>query len=235
MPRNGGLINYRFFRRYGYGVPDFATARFSALNDFTLIAQDELQPFWRDGNDGRVKTRYMNLYRLPWPRQELQRIGEAEVQLRVTLSYFVEPNPGERGWTRRHRYGSCGLRFSFKRSTETVNEFRARINRDVELDEAGTLPEDEPDNWYLGKLRDAGSIHSDHWSGTAADLATRDAIAVFPVTGWWKEKPALERYTRSVRYALLISVRARNTQTDIYTPVQVATQVPIEIRVGRGE
>lgn len=217
------------FRRYGYGVPNLGTAKFSALNDVTLIAEDELQPFWKD--DERVKTRHMNLYRLPWPVQELQALGEAEVQLRVTLSYFVEPNPGERGWTRRHRYASHGLRFAMKRSTERLNEFRARINRAVELEEAGAVAEDEPDNWYLGILRDSGSIHSDHWSGTAAELAMRDSVAIFPITGWWKEKPLLERYERSVRYALLLSIRATNTAADIYTPVQAAIRIPMAVPV----
>jgi Subtilase family len=219
------------FRRYGYGVPNLKTAQFSALNDMTLIMEDEIQPFWKDPNDGRVKTRHMNLYRLPWPRQELQQIGDMAIQLRVTLSYFIEPNPGERGWTRRHRYASHGLRFSFKRSTETVNEFRARINQAVEAEESGTVAEEEPDNWYLGMLRDAGSIHSDYWSGTGAELATRDAIAIFPVTGWWKEKPNLERYERTVRYSLLLSIRAINTDVDIYTPVQVAIRTPVAVPV----
>lgn len=219
-----------FLRRYGYGVPNLSVAKFSALNDVTLIAEDDLQPFWK--HEGRVKTRHMNLYRLPWPVQQLQALGETEVHLKVTLSYFVEPNPGERGWTRRHRYASHGLRFAMKRSTEGLNDFRARINRAVELDEAAVLlPEDEQDNWYLGKLRDAGSIHSDYWRGTGADLATRDALAVFPVSGWWKEKPALERYERRTRYSLLISIRVTNA-ADIYTPIRLAVQVPVPVVVG---
>src|SRR5262249_26112795 len=122
-----------------------------------------------------------------------------------------------------------GLRFAMKRSTESVDEFRARINKAVQLDEEGLAPENEPDNWYLGILRDAGSIHSDHWRGTGADLATRDSVAVFPITGWWKEKPALERYGRTIRYTLLISIRATNTAADIYTPVRVAIQAPVAI------
>ena len=32
-----------------------------------------------------------------------------------------------------------------------------------------------------------GSIHSDIWEGTAIDLAACGRVAVFPVTGWWKE------------------------------------------------
>lgn len=31
--------------------------------------------------------------------------------MRVTLSYFVEPGPGEVGWEDKYRYLACGLRF----------------------------------------------------------------------------------------------------------------------------
>ena len=125
-------------RRYGYGVPSLQRALFSALNDMTLIVESEVQPFWKDvEHEGRVKTRHMNLHQLPWPRAELLALGEAPVELRLTLSYFIEPNPGERGWTRRHRYASYGLRFAMKTSTEQLPEFRARINRAVQPEDAG--------------------------------------------------------------------------------------------------
>jgi hypothetical protein len=216
-------------RRYGYGVPNLERGVSSSINDATLVVQDSLQPFWRD-HDGRVKTRHMHLHTLPWPRAALEELGEAEVSLRVTLSYFVEPNPGERGWTRRYRYSSHGLRFAMKRSLESNVAFRARINRAVELDEQGMDVDTGGDAWYLGSIRDRGSVHSDYWSGTAAELANRDAIAVFPVGGWWKEKPALMRYDRIIRYALVVSIRAISGSVNIYTPIEnaIAAVVPIE-------
>jgi hypothetical protein len=218
-------------RRYGYGVPSLQRALLSALNDMTLIVEAEVQPFWKDAeHEGRIKTRHMNLHRLPWPRVELLALGEARVELRLTLSYFIEPNPGERGWTRRHRYASHGLRFAMKTSTEGLPDFRARINRAVQLEDAGMAASDTSEDWYLGQMRDAGSVHSDLWLGTAADLATRDAIAVFPVSGWWKEKPSLERYDRRARYSMMVSIRAVGAIVDIYTPVQTAIQTIIAIQ-----
>lgn len=101
-------------RRYGWGVPDLGRALMSASNDATLMVEDALLPFRKDGSN--VKTRDMNLHRLPWPRDELLVLGDQDVELRITLSYFIEPNPGERGWTRRHRYASHALRFAVKRS-----------------------------------------------------------------------------------------------------------------------
>ncbi len=109
-------------RKYGYGVPDYYRAVLSAANDLTLIAEDSFQPFQKDGS--AIKTRHMNLHQFPWPRTELEQLGETEVELRVTLSYYVEPNPGERGWLRRHRYASYGLRFAVKKSLESLDTFR---------------------------------------------------------------------------------------------------------------
>ena len=40
----------------------------------------------------------IQFFELPWPRDVLQGLGEQSVRLRVTLSYFIEPNPGRRGW-----------------------------------------------------------------------------------------------------------------------------------------
>jgi hypothetical protein len=84
-------------RRYGWGVPDLSRALLSAANDATLMVEDALLPFRKDGS--QIKTRDMNLHRLPWPRAELAALGELDVELRITLAYFIEPNPGDRGWT----------------------------------------------------------------------------------------------------------------------------------------
>lgn len=215
-------------RRYGYGVPNFQRAIYSSLNDATFVVQDSVQPFWR-APDGGIKTRDMHLHSLPWPRAELELLAEIEVELRITLSYFVEPNPGDRGWARKHRYASHGLRFAVKRSVETIDEFRARINRAVELEEQGAQVDLGSDAWFLGTLRDAGSVHSDYWRGTGAELGRRDAIAIYPVGGWWKENRASQRYDRSVRYCLVVSLRAGAGAIDIYTPIQTAITTSIQI------
>ena len=61
------------------------------------------------------------------------------------------------------------------------------------------------------------------------DLASRHAIGVFPVGGWWREKPKLERSNRRVRYTLVVSLRA-NVEINLYT--EIANAVGIEIDVG---
>mgnify|MGYP007051631926 CR=1 FL=1 len=132
------------------------------------------------------------------------------------------------GWTRRHRYASHGLRFRVKSATETVDEFRARINQAARDEEEGA-PAGGGEEWLLGTFRDRGSLHSDFWSGSAADLAERDAIGIFPVDGWWKEKPYLERFDAVTRYALIVTIRAPGAAVDIFTPVEAAIAVLIAI------
>jgi hypothetical protein len=212
-------------RRYGWGIPDLGRALLSASNDATLMVEDALLPFRKDGS--LIKTRDMNLHRLPWPREELTALGAMDVELRITLSYFIEPNPGERGWTRRHRYASHSLRFAMKRSLESLETFRQRINKAAQDEEAGVTAAAGGDDWVLGQIRDRGSIHSDIWRGSAAALADRDAIGVFPVSGWWKEKPALQRWDRAARYALIVSIRAPQANVDLYTAIANQLAIPI--------
>jgi hypothetical protein len=214
-------------RRYGWGIPSLDRALLSASNDATLMVEDALLPFRKDGS--LIKTRDMNLHRLPWPRAELTALGDMDVELRVTLSYFIEPNPGERGWTRRHRYASHSLRFAVKRSLENLEAFRQRINKAAQDEESGVAAVAGGDDWVLGQIRDRGSLHSDIWRGSAAALADRDAIGVFPVSGWWKEKPSLQRWDRSARYALLVSLRAPEANVDLYTAIENQLVVPIPV------
>jgi hypothetical protein len=209
-------------------VPNLGRALLSTRNDSTLMVEDELQPFRREGNSA-AKMRDMKLHRLPWPRKQLAALGAAPIELRTTISYFVEPNPGARGWTRRHRYASHGLRFRVKSAMESLNEFRARINQAARDEEEGAPTGGGAEDWLLGAFRDRGSIHSDIWRGTAADLAERDAIGVFPVGGWWKEKVYLERYDGLARYALIVTIRAPGSDVDIYTPVETQVAIAAEI------
>ena len=101
-------------RCFGYGVPDKPRLLSSANNSLTLIAQDSITPFHKDGT--AIKPREMKLHSLPWPREQLAELLDAEVTLRVTLSYFIEPNPGARGWSTEFGYQSHGLRFMVKRA-----------------------------------------------------------------------------------------------------------------------
>ena len=219
----------RLIKHCGFGVPNLDRALWSANNSLTLIVQDNLQPFEKiDAN--QPKTRDMHLHRLPWPTEVLESLGEIEVEMRVTLSYFIEPNPAERGIKGRYRYESHGLRFDVKRPLEKETDFRARINRIVRDAEEGTETGGSDPGWELGtQLRHLGSIHCDTWRGQAAQLAQRGCLAVYPALGWWKTRTLLQRFNKQARYALLISIRAPEIEVDIYNPVRnmVATMVTV--------
>lgn len=173
----------------------------------------------------------MNLHQLPWPLAELEELAETPVEMRVTLSYFIEPNPSERGVTSRYRYESHGLRFDVKRSAESEADFRVRINAAARSEEERTRTGGDDPGWIIGKQnRHKGSLHSDIWRGSAADLASRGVLAVYPALGWWKTRPRLERYDKSTRYSLIVSIRAPEIDVDLYSAVanQIATPVAVE-------
>ncbi|WP_221033479.1 S8 family peptidase, partial [Pseudomonas amygdali] len=204
----------RLVRHCGFGVPSLDRAKWSASNSLTLVVEDTLQPFKKlRGKD--PSPREMHLHELPWPKDELEALGATDVEMTVTLSYFIEPNPSARGRSR-YRYESHGLRFDVKRPTEDVPRFRARVNAAALDDENGVPNQDNDPAWTLGKQkRHRGSLHQDTWNGTAAELASRGYLAVYPSLGWWKTRGALERYDSPARYALIISIKVPEVDTDI--------------------
>lgn len=212
-------------KRYGFGVPRLDRALRSANDALTLIVQATIHPF-ANGN-----LREMHLFELPWPKDVLQELGETPVCLRVTLSYFVEPNPARRGWRKRYRYASHGLRFDVKGPTESLEEFRKRLNqRALDEDEKKPATGGDSGDWYLGEqARNHGSIHSDILQGFAADIAERGVIGVVPVSGWWKEQPKRDRSDKGTRYALVVSIEAPSVEADIWTPVATQVGVPISV------
>ncbi|WP_425613835.1 S8 family peptidase [Anatilimnocola sp. NA78] len=221
-------------RVYGYGVPDLNIALWSAGNNATLIIQDSLQPYDQTTDvKGRkkIKTKDMQLHRLPWPKDVLEQLGGESIRLRVTLSYFVEPSPGRRGWTRKHRYQSHGLRFEIMRPTETETEFLKRITRSAWDEDEGVVSSGTDDRaWTIGSnLRCKGSVHSDVWTGTAAQLAASGTLAVYPVTGWWKERPTLQRWNQVAKYSLILSLETDATQADLYTPIANQIGIPVPV------
>lgn len=220
----------RLVRHCGMGVPSLDRARWSASNDVTLLVESTIRPYTQAG--GRISLNEMHLHRLPWPAELLRDLGGTEVELGVTLSYFVEPNPARRGWARRHRYASHGLRFETQMPEETVDAFRARVNQLArEADEEHDLMTASDDQgWDLGvRLRTKGSLHCDRWRGPAAKLADREHISVFPVGGWWKEKPHFKRGNDPVDYSLVVSIRSPMLEIDLYTPIfnSIAAQIGI--------
>lgn len=215
-------------RHCGWGVPDLDRALWSAGNSLTLVVEDLVHPYAKEKGRG-VVSRHMNLHALPWPREELEALQDAKVQMRVTLSYFIEPNPSARGASSKFHYPSHRLRFDVQRPLDSSTEdFVARVNAAAEREDEGDPVNPKDLDWYLGeRQRHRGSLHQDVWEGTAADLASRGFIAVYPSTGWWRTRPALERYDLPARYSLVVSLRTDQVEVDLYNVIaqKVAIQV----------
>jgi len=226
-----GSKKVRRLRTYGYGVPNLARALASVGSATTMVVEESLRPF-HEAEDKKVKTKHMHLHEFPWPISVLTQLGDADVTMRVTLSYFIEPNPGERGWTRKHRYQSHGLRFDVKRPLETLAEFQARISADAhDDDDDDSSPADEQE-WALGSwYRNKGSIHSDVWTGTAAELASSGVLAVYPVSGWWKERKHLEGWKKDARYSLIVSLETQSEEADFYAEIEQKIRGAIETKI----
>lgn len=221
-------------RQVGYGVPHLARAVASARNSVTLVAQAELQPFSRVPG-GAAVYEDMHFYDLPWPRAALEALENEIVTMKVTLSYFIEPNLTARAAARPDTYRSFGLRFKMKRRGETDAQFRARVNSALTVEGGGADP--EASYWLLGpNAIAAGSLHCDVWRGRAIQLVRHDAIAIHPVGGWWKSHLGQRRYNDRCRYSLVISIEAPGHAVDMHAELQAqleakAAELAAELQV----
>lgn len=215
-------------RHCGWGVPDLEHALWSAANSLTLIVEDQVHPYKKDGST--IKTRDMNFHELPWPKDELEALGATKVQMRVTLSYFVEPNPSARGSASKYHYPSHRLRFKVRHHQESEENFLARINAAAAMEENEQHTNHQDPEWWLGEQqRHKGSLHQDVWEGTAAELASRGYLAVYPAMGWWRTRPKLERYDLTAHYTLIVSIRTPETEIDLYSAVAAKIPTPVVI------
>ena len=223
----------RLIRHCGWGAPQLNRALWSAGNSLTLVVEDQLHPYQKVKDKG-VISKDMNLHALPWPKDQLQALPpDTQVELRISLSYFIEPNPSARGTSSKFHYPSHRLRFDVQRPLDqTTADFVARVNAAAEREDDGDPIDPKDPDWILGdRQRHRGSLHQDVWRGTAAALASRGFIAVYPAKGWWRTRPAQERYDLPARYSLIVSIRTPETTVDLYTPIaqQVAAQVAVPV------
>ena len=228
VPGEREADRHKRLRCFGYGVPNLERARYTVENSVSLIHQGTIQPFKLDGTN--AKTNHFILHSLPWPRAILEDLHAQNVTVRITLSYFIEPSPAGRGWGKKFRYASHGLRFALKGPTETEPQFKQRISRQEWEEEGGPPPTSDPIGWSIGsRLRTKGSIHCDWWTATAAELARCGQVAVFPVTGWWRERKHLGFAEKQSRYSLIITISTPHTEIDLYTPIAQQIGIITEI------
>jgi hypothetical protein len=215
---------------FGLGTPDLNYGLGCLASRATILIEDgatnaEIVRVRREQPNGRFREvedvrRYAKIFRIPLPEDLLLEFPDSAVRLRVTLSYFAEPNT-IRGRTQR----GLDLRWDMQGPQETEAQFLQRINRLARGKERRTDRTSSFD-WELGlRRRSRGTVQSDRWRGTAAFLAGDKLIAVYPVLGWWERRDSFRQ--ASMPFSLLISVEADGVE--VYTPIQTAIAVPLAI------
>ena len=216
----------------GYGIPNLEKAVECKSNYLTFISEEVIKPYKIDGT---LKTNEIHYYEFPWPAEILASLGSADVTLRVTLSYYIEPNPGDKGYSTKYSYQSTALKFSLINQTEDFENFKIRTNK-INIDNLkdvlsvdklsdGDYDKISEKRWFFGnETVFKGSIHSNFWKGSAADIAVCNKLAVYPVaSGWWKQLKKQKKYDSQLRYSLIVSIETPANTSDIYT--EIANQV----------
>lgn len=227
--KTGGIRS--LLRCCGYGIADLERAKNSMNNSVNMIIQAELQPYCKQ--DKYYKMNDMHLHKLPWPTALLQSLDNTTVNMKITLSYYIEPAPDQKGWNNKYRYQSSALRFEVINKDQNKKDFIKRINANARGEDKKDKGEGKSgsERWFLGKdNRDVGSIHSDIWTGPAVDLADCKYIAVYPVIGWWRERYNLGRFNDTMRYSLIVSISTPKENIDFYTPIETIIEQQTTIK-----
>lgn len=222
----------KLLRTFGFGAPNLDRALYSQESALTFIAEETIQPFnYQEEKRSTTETNEIHFFELPWPSDLLLEMGQTPVKLRITLSYFIEPGAGEIGWKDKYRYQSYGLRFDVNNISENEDDFKKRVNKAARAENEKVSGSTGSNRWVIGvNNRSNGSIHSDFWEGTAADLATCNHIAVYPVNGWWRERKHLGKVENKTRYSLIISLETPEQDVELYTTIKNIIETPIEIQ-----
>ena len=223
----------------GYGVPDERVASECAKGMATVIVEDlmpnavieeELKktaPKRQTTKATKPKVRRkVKLYRMPVP-ESLMVDSDPDVELRVTLSYFAEPNK----FGRTTFYG-LDLKWDMQGPQESEDEFLQRINvlkRPKGPDGKRTKVSTKKSfDWDLGiQLRSRGTVQSDRWSGKMSALVGDKLIAIVPVLGWWDQRRALR--TEVLRFSLVVSVFGPGVYAAIKPRIEAEAVVPIDV------
>lgn len=218
----------------GYGVPDESIAWECARGRATIVVEDTMPnaiveevPKKAPPKRPTTKTtepkvrRKVKLFRLPLP-DELLSGADADVELRVTLSYFAEPNKFGR-----KVFHGLDLKWDMQGPQETEAQFLQRINaRKRPLGADGKRRKTSTSrsfSWDVGiQARSRGTVQSDRWRGKMSALAGDKLIAVFPVLGWWEKRQALRQ--QDMRFSLVVSVFGPG----VYAAIKPLVELPVE-------
>ena len=123
---------------------------------------------------------------------------------------------------------NASLNFDLKRPSETTEAFIARHNK---VEDSYQHSSSDTTKWNIGiRNRQRGSVQSDWIECTAAELADRDQIMIYPGLGWWKEQK-IRNIENSMKYALIVSIET--SKTSIYNEISqiIANKTPIGLTI----
>lgn len=219
MAATRGSLQHALLERFGFGRPNRIRAMENADDALTLINQANLRPFRLNEKENGAVLGQMRFHRLPWPVEVLEELDGVEAEVRVTLSYFVSPNPGAVLQGSVRSYASHGFNFDMKRPDESEDDAVARINKLYAKPRLSTPSL----KWKFGTFaRGRGGIKHDRLRiENAADLARMGGIMVHPLQGWWGRD--VRRVEQQARYALIVTIRT--PEQEIYTEISNAILV----------
>ncbi|MCB0330655.1 MAG: S8 family peptidase [Bdellovibrionales bacterium] len=210
----------------GYGVPDFSIASECISSRASVVIEDQMQfeRKKRPKSGGYSIERSVKYFNLPLP-QEIEDQDEV-VELRVTLSYFAEPN----GFRRKVVRG-MDLAWDIQGPNESAEQFKKRVNmieRQAAKEKGKKYVRSSSFNWEIGPQRRArGTVQSDRWQGPASALAGNKLLAIYPVLGWWERRKDLQLLPQ--KFSLIISASVPGL--DIYTPIKNAVEIGAAVEI----
>lgn len=223
----------------GYGAPSERLASECAQGVATIVVEDSMpnaiieeEPRKKTPKRATTKTteprvrRRMKFYRLPLPESLLTN-DDPEVELRVTLSYFTEPNKFGR-----RTYHGLDLKWDMQGPQESEEAFIQRINvLKREQDEEGKrvkTSKTESFPWNIGiRARSRGTVQSDRWRGRMSQLIGDKLIAIVPVLGWWEQRKSLK--FQEMKFSLVVSVLGPGVYAAIKPRVEVEPGITIKV------
>lgn len=198
----------------GYGTPNREKALLTSNSNVTFISEESIKPYALKAKSSELTFSQMHFYEFPWPKEILEELGEQIVKLKITLSYYIEPSPGNREVLNKYKYPSTVLRFDVNSPLENKEQFMARVSN-IEREGIDKLKNDTS-RWGIGiNRRNHGCIHSDFIEDTAINIAACNMISVYPATGWWKSRKTKKDCV--IKYSLVVSLEV--PEADIYTPI----------------
>jgi hypothetical protein len=223
----------------GYGVPDEQLATACAVGIATIVIEDSM-PNASIENVAKQKKpkkpatkttepkvrRKVKLFRLPMPAS-LSSDADPDVELRVTLSYFAEPNKFGR-----RVYHGLDLKWDMQGPQESEKAFLQRINSLMRpLNAAGKrmkVAKTKSFRWEVGiQNRSRGTVQSDRWRGKMSSLVGDKLVAIVPVFGWWDQRQQLK--TQEMDFSLVVSVFGPGVYAAIKPRIEAETPITIDV------